>query len=278
MSAPVRITLLGTGNPTPRLRRAGSSVLTRVGDAGIVFDLGPGSAHKLWAAGIDAATVGQVFFTHHHFDHNADYGHFVLSRWDQSAGRGDELQVFGPVPTARITQQLFAQDGVYGPDLEARTQHALSQRMHQLRSGTLPRCKPSIRGRDLAAGERVAGDGWTVTAGAAEHVQPYLASLAYRLDVGLRAVVISGDSRPIAAMVALARGADVLIHMAMDLEPIFGAGRRSTRRAPVRLARGGSRPRRAYGGSCWCTWASGWTTPPARRAWPPRRDRCSPAR
>ena len=40
-----------------------------------------------------------LFFTHHHFDHNIDYPCFLLCRWDQAAGRGSELNVYGPKQT-----------------------------------------------------------------------------------------------------------------------------------------------------------------------------------
>jgi ribonuclease BN (tRNA processing enzyme) len=40
--------------------------------------------------------VDNLFFTHHHFDHNIDYPCFLLCRWDQAAGHGSELNVYGP--------------------------------------------------------------------------------------------------------------------------------------------------------------------------------------
>ena len=210
--------LIGTGNPAPRRHRAGSSTLVWLGDRGLLIDLGPGAAQSLWDAGVDPCDVTDLFFTHHHFDHNADYGHFVLSRWDQGAGRGDTLNVYGPAPTQRITQLLFGDDGVYGPDLSARTQHPLSQRIFQLRGGSMPRVRPSLTVRELAEGDAADGDGWKVRTGPAVHAQPYLTSLAYRIDAPSVSVVISGDTRPIPQMIDLARGAHTLVHMSMDLE------------------------------------------------------------
>jgi len=43
--------------------------------------------------------VENLFFTHHHFDHNIDYPCFLSCRWDQAAGRGSELNVYGPKQT-----------------------------------------------------------------------------------------------------------------------------------------------------------------------------------
>lgn len=73
---------------------------------------------------------------HLHYDH---YGRLVLQRWDQGAGRIPDLQVYGPTPLARISEQLFGPDGIYGPDIAARTQHRSSLDVFEARGGTLPR-------------------------------------------------------------------------------------------------------------------------------------------
>lgn len=218
MSTDLRVVLLGTGNPTPRAHRAGQSIAVLTDDAGAVFDLGPGSAMNLFASSIDPLEIDQLFFTHHHFDHMADFGHFVMARWDQGAGAGDDLTVYGPPPLLRIADQLFGPDGVYGPDLQARTRHPLSQRIHQLRGGPMPRTLPVLHVNELEEGEAVKSDRWTITTGPARHVQPYLTSLSYRLETRSASVVISGDTRPLPALADFARDADLIVHMAMDLQ------------------------------------------------------------
>ena len=218
MSADLSLVLLGTGNPTPRAQRAGQSIAVLAEGAGAVFDLGPGSAMNLFASQVDPLAIDQLFFTHHHFDHMADFGHFVMARWDQGAGAGDALSVYGPPPLRRIADLLFSPEGVYGPDLRARTRHPLSQRIHQLRGGPMPRTLPVMDVHELEEGEAVATDRWTVTTGPARHVQPYLASRSYRLQTADASVVISGDTRPLPELVEFAREADLLVHMAMDLQ------------------------------------------------------------
>ena len=148
----------------------------------------------------------------------ADFGHFVMARWDQGAGAGDALSVYGPPPLRRIADLLFGSEGVYGPDLQARTRHPLSQRIHQLRGGPMPRTLPALDVRELEEGESVTNQHWTVTTGPARHVQPYLTSLSYRVQTNSASIVISGDTRPLPALVDFARGADLLVHMAMDLQ------------------------------------------------------------
>ena len=218
MSDAVRIIQLGTGTPEPKRDRAGSSTLVMVGERALIVDLGPGAAVNLYEAGIDPTSIVQVFLTHHHFDHIADLGHFVLTRWDQGAGRGNELDVYGPAGTRRIASLLFDDDGVYGPDLEARSEHPLSREVYRERGGWLPRLKPTIRAHDLEVGDTVAGDAWTVRTGRAMHGQPILRMLAYRIDAPGGSVAISGDTCYLREMAELARGAHTLIHMAMDLE------------------------------------------------------------
>ena len=60
------------------------------------------------------------------------------------------------------------------------------------------------------------GANWEVTAARAEHVQPYLDSLAYRIDTSDGSVVLTGDTTPCDTVTELARGADVLMMMCWE--------------------------------------------------------------
>jgi ribonuclease Z len=209
----MRIHLLGTGTPTPSLARMCSGYVVETGDDVIVFDHGFGAHHRLLQLGIPAQKVTHLFFTHLHYDHCGDYARLVLTRWDQGGGRCPELNVFGPPPLARMTQQLFADDGVYGPDLIARTRHECSLGIYQARGGVLPRLPPVPAVKEVGVGETVRGNGWTVRCAAAEHFRPYLICYGYRLETPAGTFVYSGDSGPTPGIRELARGADVLVHM-----------------------------------------------------------------
>jgi ribonuclease Z len=209
----MRIHLLGTGTPTPSLTRMCSGYVVETGDDVIVFDHGFGAHHRLMQIGISAQQVTHLFFTHLHYDHCGDYARLVLTRWDQGAGHCRELPVFGPPPLARMTEQLFSGEGVFGPDLIARTQHECSLGIYQARGGTLPRLPPAPVVRELSAGEVVHGDGWTIKAAAAEHFRPYLVCYGYRLETTAGTFVYSGDSGPAPEIRELAQRADVLVHM-----------------------------------------------------------------
>jgi ribonuclease BN (tRNA processing enzyme) len=212
-ATPTRITLLGTGTPAPSLERAGSGFLFEVGRDRIVMDHGPDAHRRLLESGRRAVDVTHMLFTHLHYDHCVDYARLVLQRWDQGADKIPELEVYGPPPIARMTEQLFGKDGVYGPDLRARIEHQSSIDVFKARGGTVPRKWPVPRVREVRPGDVIEGNGWKITVGLARHVQPFLECLAYRLDAADGSVCYTGDSGMSEEIIELARGCDVLIHM-----------------------------------------------------------------
>ncbi len=209
----MRITLLGTGTPDPSLTRQSSGYLFEVGGDVIVMDHGPGAHHRLLESGHRAVDVTHAFFSHLHYDHCMDYGRLVLQRWDQGAGHIPELAVYGPAPMARMTELLFGENGVYGPDVRARLEHQSSLDVFALRGGEDVRKGPAPRVREVHAADVVEGSNWKVTVGHASHVQPQLECLAFRLDCDEGSVCYSGDSGACDEMIDLARGCDILIHM-----------------------------------------------------------------
>lgn len=209
----MKLILLGTGTPSPSLTRQSSGYLFEVGGDLIVMDHGPGAHHRLIEGGRRAVDVSHAFFSHLHYDHCMDYGRLVLQRWDQGADRMPDLDVYGPPPLARMTDQLFGEEGVYGPDIRARIEHQSSIDVFRSRGGTPPRRRPGPRVREIHAGHVIKGGSWTVTAGHAAHVQPYLECLAYRLDSDEGSVCYSGDSGLCDELVELATGCDLLIQM-----------------------------------------------------------------
>jgi ribonuclease BN (tRNA processing enzyme) len=177
------------------------------------MDHGPGAHHRFIESGYRAVDVKHAFFSHLHYDHCMDYARLVLQRWDQGADRIPELKVYGPSPIARMTELLFGEDGVYGPDIRARVEHQSSIDVFQARGGKPPRKRPAPAVKEVHAGDLVEGDGWKVTVGRASHVQPQLECLAFRLDSEGGSVCYSGDGGMSDDLVKLARGCDVLIQM-----------------------------------------------------------------
>ena len=210
----MKITLLGTGTPTPSLKRASSGYLIELGEDLIVMDHGPGANRRLMETGRRAVEVSHVFFSHLHYDHCMEYPHLCLQRWDMGADLIPDLKVYGPPPLKRMTDQLFAEDGVFGPDITARIRHQGSIDVFEKRGGTPPRQWPSPEVTEIRPGDVVETNRWKVTVGEASHVQPYLACYGYRLDAEEGSFCYSGDSGAVCKdIVKLAEGCDVLIHM-----------------------------------------------------------------
>lgn len=208
----MRLHILGAGTPTPAATRHGSSYVLEVAGKQLMFDCGPSTTTKLAKMGMTPGAIDQLFFTHHHFDHNADYPCFLLSRWDQSVDDIEPLRVYGPDYTEEFTRRLIDKDvGAFAPDWIARVNHPLSLNAHKKRGGTLPRTPPRVDVSDMVAGDTLQEEGWSISTAAAHHVQPWLESIAYRLDSDEGSIVVTGDTGPCESVVDLARGADTMV-------------------------------------------------------------------
>ena len=210
----MRIRLLGTGTPTPSLKRASAGYLVETGERKILFDFGPGAYNRMLEAGVKPTQITDVFFTHLHYDHCLDYIRLLMTHWDQGAARIPELNVYGPAHTARMTELVIGENGVFGPDLAARTELPMSQAVFVARGGTLPRPKPKPNVHELNSGDVVdLGGGVTVRARSVIHAQPLLECFGYRLEAEGRSFAYSGDAGPCKPMQDLAQDCDVLVHM-----------------------------------------------------------------
>ena len=209
----MRIRLLGTGTPTPSLKRMCSGYVLEIGNDVIVFDHGFGAHHRLLELGISPTQVTHFFCSHLHYDHMGDYPRLLLTRWDQGAGRIPELQVFGPPPIRQVTRALFEEGGAFWPDLVARTEHMCSVSLYRARGGAGERRKPVPVVTEMRPNDVASGNGWTVKAVGVAHFGPQLVSYGFRLDSAAGSFVYSGDSGPCASMERLAQGCDVLVHM-----------------------------------------------------------------
>ena len=211
-----RLFIVGAGTPTPTPQRFGTAYVVDTGSDLVMFDCGPAATHKLVKAGLWPTRIDHLFFTHHHFDHDADYPCFLLCRWDQSIGEEGVLKVRGPALTSRITEGLIGENGVFAHDWKARVGAPVSQRVFVNRGGVLPRPAPVVDAADIVPGTVIEGPGWQVRSTEAVHVQPFLDSLAYRIDTPSASIVVTGDTEPCNSVIELARGATALVSMCWD--------------------------------------------------------------
>ena len=197
-----RLILLGTaGGPTPKPNRSAPAQVIMVGDRAYVIDCGDGVARQLVMAGISLSSLSHLFLTHHHSDHNADYGNLLLLSW--AANLSKPVHAYGPPPLARMTQLFLDLN-----EVDIRTRIADEGR---------PSLADMIAPHEISTGGLVMRDQWVkVTAALVDH-PPISPAFAYRFDCPDRSIVISGDTRASDRLIALARGADVLVHEALYL-------------------------------------------------------------
>jgi ribonuclease BN (tRNA processing enzyme) len=199
-SVRTRLILLGTGGgPRPRRANSASAQVVIVNDVAYVVDCGDGVARQLVLAGVSLTTLRHIFVTHHHSDHNADYGNLFWLAW--AAGLRTRVDTWGPPPLARMTR-LFLEMNAYDIDTriadEGRVPLATLIHPHEIRQGGLVMQDAQVK----------------VTAALVNH-PPVVPAFGYRFDAADRSIVISGDTTPSDALIALAKGADVLVHDAL---------------------------------------------------------------
>jgi ribonuclease BN (tRNA processing enzyme) len=198
--APARLILLGTaGGPRPNRYRASPAQVLLIDGEAHVIDCGYGVARQLVLAGVPLTALRCVYLTHHHSDHNADFGTLVWLAW--ASGLRAPVTVFGPPPLAEM-RELFLRLHAY--DIAVRTAD----------EGRVP-FAPLFQVREVAAPGVVLETARLRVTIERVHHPPVEPALAYRFDTPERAVVISGDTTYCPALVALARDADLLVHEAM---------------------------------------------------------------
>jgi ribonuclease BN (tRNA processing enzyme) len=204
-SSKTRLILLGTGGgPRPKKQNQAASQVIIVNDVLYVVDCGDGVARQLTLAGLALTSLRHVFITHHHSDHNADYGNLLLLAW--ATGLRTRVDTWGPPPLEQITR-LFFEMNAYDIDIRIADEG---------RVPLVPLVHPHER---RAPGVVLQDDNVKVTCALVEH--PLVApAFAYRFDTADRSIVISGDTARSDNLVALARGADVLVHEAMYLPAV----------------------------------------------------------
>ena len=195
-----RLILLGTGGgPRPRKASSASAQVIVARSTAYVVDCGNGVARQLVLAGVPLDTLRHVFITHHHSDHNADYGNLIWLAW--AAGLRTRVDTWGPPPLAKMTR-LFFEMNAY--DIDTRIAN----------EGRVP-LVPLVNVHELREGGPVMQDERVKVTAAVVHHPPVVPALAYRFDAADRSIVISGDTAPCESLLKLAQGADVLVHSAL---------------------------------------------------------------
>ena len=203
--AKTRLILLGTGGgPRPRKASSAAAQVVVANGTPYVVDCGDGVARQLVFAGVPLATLRHIFITHHHSDHDADYGNLIWLAW--TAGLRARVDAWGPPPLERMTK-LFFEMNAYDIDTriadEGRVALVPLVHVHERSEGGLVMQDENVK----------------VTAALVDH-PPVVPAFAYRFDAVDRSIVISGDTARSESVVRLAQGADVLVHSALYVPAI----------------------------------------------------------
>jgi ribonuclease BN (tRNA processing enzyme) len=199
-----KLVLLGTGaGPVPgRTRRMTSHALISNG-AIYVLDCGLGVTDRFAEAGLSFNAVRAIYITHHHLDHNVEYGPFLSIGWVQ--GMPLSVRTYGPPPLKQMTEDYI---------------RAMQTTFEFWAEDMKMKPMQTIDVTEVAqAGPVMQDDNVKVTAAVVNH-PPVKPALAYRFDFHDRSIAFSGDTTPVEAVAQLAKGADVLVHEAMYLPAV----------------------------------------------------------
>ena len=203
---PTRVILLSTkGGPRIGVSsRSSPSTLILVNDVPYVVDCGYGTSRQLLAAGVPLNKLRYIFITHHHSDHNLEYGALFYNAW--ITGLPIQVDAYGPVGLRRMTQDFFS---YLKFDIETRIPDEGRQDLRKL-----------ILAHEFnRPGVVMQNDHVKISSFLVRH-PPIRQSYAYRFDAKDRSVVVSGDTAYVPELAEFAKGADVLVHEVMYLPAV----------------------------------------------------------
>lgn len=203
----LHVALCGTGSPLPNAERAGACTVVIAGKKIYVVDAGEGGARNISIMGIPNGRIDRLFLTHFHSDHMDGMGPMMLLRWTGSAATSP-LPVQGPTGVEAVIAGFNA---AYAQDNGYRTAHhgdAIAPR-----SGAGAVAVPfEMEGDSSVIYE---AEGLRVTAFGVDH-EPVSPAVGYRFDYKGRSVVISGDTAKSVILENASKGADLLVHEALQ--------------------------------------------------------------
>jgi ribonuclease BN (tRNA processing enzyme) len=201
-----RIILLGTkGGPTlGTIGRSIFATLILINDVPYLIDCGYGVSRQLLTAGIALNRLRYIFITHHHSDHNLEYGPLLYNAWITS--QSIKIDTYGPTGLSKLTSDFFAYQKF---DIDTRiADEGLRDPRTLITAHEFNQSGVVMQNADVR-----------VTSLRVRH-PPITQSYAYRFDTKGRSIVISGDTAYMPELAEFTKGADVLVHEVMYLPAI----------------------------------------------------------
>jgi ribonuclease BN (tRNA processing enzyme) len=194
-----KLVLLGTcAGPIPGRTRLMTSHVMLSNGAAYVLDCGLGVTDQFARTGIPFPALRSIFITHHHPDHNIEYGPLLVIGW--VGGIPLDVRAFGPPPLRQMTEDFLR---AYRTTIDFWAEDYKIAPFGMIEVGEI-----------ASAGKVMQDANVAVSAILVQH-PPVRPSLGYRFDFHDRSIVFSGDTTPLEAVARMATGADVLVHEAM---------------------------------------------------------------
>ena len=216
----LHVGLCGTGSPMPNPGRAGPCNVVIAGDQVFVVDMGENGNRNLNLMGISTAEVKALLLTHFHSDHIDGIGPLMLFHWTRGASTAP-LPVYGP---EGVEQVVAGFNAAYALDRGYRIAHHGKAVVPGSGGGAAAR--PFVLEGNAAV--ILQSGGLTVTAFKVDH-DPITPAVGYRFDYKGRSLCISGDTAKSANLIATCKGADLIVHdalqpqMVKEIEAAFAA-------------------------------------------------------
>ena len=195
-----RIVFLGTkGGPRVETGRSNPANLVVVNNTPFVIDCGMGVSHQLVTAGVPLPSVKYIFISHHHSDHNLEYGNLFYNAW--ASGLSTPVHSFGPKGLEAMTRTFWELNKF---DVDTR-----------IADEGRPDPRPLLIAKDIDAdGVVLQTADVKVTAFRTPH-PPITDNFAYKFETPDGTIVFSSDTDYNPKLAEFAKGADVLVHEAL---------------------------------------------------------------
>ena len=202
-----KLTLLGTGCPSPSHLRYGPSSLVSYEGTNYLIDAGSGVTQRLSEAGIKPGEIDYFFITHLHSDHIVDLYQLFISGWH--TGRETKFKVFGPKGLKSHFDKIFE---AYKEELDLRKEWEK---------------RPNVEGLAYEITEindelKIELDNATIESIKVDH-HPVDPAFGYKFILGPKNIIFSGDTRYCEVLEKSSKDADILVHevfVGLDYDPV----------------------------------------------------------